>query len=386
MVNKYKILVLTDHMPWGHRSIAKAIFNYLKKREKDESFRVDYAEVVAETGVVGDAYNLAYKYLPKSNRVLHKMSLSKVVRRVVTQASLDSLPRLKRAIEWYKPDLVISTYYLHSHALVIWREREARAFKLWTVVADPWTINAVSFVKKADLHIVYDEKAVALANKYGVSSENILVTGWWTREEMYQKYDVGRVKKKLGFKDDRPIVFVGGGSLGTNSLTRVMPMLPFLKHEVGMIFNTGKDRLGYNLVEEYARLLKRIRKDEVVQIRNFGWIENMAEVLSVCDIVFGKAGPNFLFDVMAAEKPFVAITHIGGQEDGNIDLIKKKGLGWIRERNGNAARFLLEYVGNPKKFNEVCLDSIKLEASRNRQSLPKVLERVRREIKGLPKG
>jgi UDP-N-acetylglucosamine:LPS N-acetylglucosamine transferase len=50
----------------------------------------------------------------------------------------------------------------------------------------------------------------------------------------------------------------------------------------------------------------------------------MAEVLSASDIVFGKAGPNFLFNVVACKKPFVAITHVGGQEDGNLDIIRKK--------------------------------------------------------------
>ena len=55
----------------------------------------------------------------------------------------------------------------------------------------------------------------------------------------------------------------------------------------------------------------------------------MAEVLGASDIVFGKAGPNFLFDSVACQKPFVSMTHIGGQEDGNVELIKKKKLGTL---------------------------------------------------------
>ncbi|MGI5840653.1 MAG: MGDG synthase family glycosyltransferase [Patescibacteria group bacterium] len=381
MFKKYKVLVLTDHMPWGHRSIAKAIYGYLKKREKEEDIRVDYAEIMAETGVLGDAYNLAYKYFPRGNRVFMKVTLSKMIRKLVTEASLDSLPRLKRIVDRTKPDLVISTFYLHSHALALWKEREQKGFKLWTVVADPWTINAISFVKGADLHLVYDEVGEKFARKYGVPDDEILKCGWWTREEMYKKYDIRKIRNRLGFGDNRPVIFVGGGSLGTNSLTRIMPILPFLKRKVGLIFNTGKDKLGYNLVEEYSRLLRKIRKDEVVQIKNMGWIENMAEVLSACDIVFGKAGPNFLFDVVAVEKPFVAITHIGGQEDGNIDLIKKKRLGWIREKKKNAARFLVEYLENPEKYNNAFKKQIKLEAMKNKDSLSVILERIRKENK-----
>ena len=107
----------------------------------------------------------------------------------------------------------------------------------------------------------------------------------------------------------------------------------------------------------------------------------MGEVLSACDIVFGKAGPNFLFDVVAVEKPFVAITHVGGQEDGNIELIKKKELGWIKEKNSDLVDFLYKYLDNPKYFQEKYKKSIKKEALTNKNTLKLVLERIRKELK-----
>jgi UDP-N-acetylglucosamine:LPS N-acetylglucosamine transferase len=126
----------------------------------------------------------------------------------------------------------------------------------------------------------------------------------------------------------------------------------------------------------------RLRKgDDTVIIKHLGWIENMAEVLSACDIVFGKAGPNFLFDAVATQKPFVAITHIGGQEDGNIDIIKKKKLGWIKEKNGEISDFLFEYLENPKYFEEKYTKNIKIEAENNKKTLPMILERVKKELK-----
>lgn len=376
-----KILVLTDDMPWGHRSIAKAIFKYLKENESKNDYEVELAEIKADTVFVSDLYTFAYRYIPKTNRVFHRISGTKVAKDILKEMSILNLETLKEKINKIKPDLIISSYFLHSHSLVLWRKEENKEFKLWSVVTDPWTINALSFVKDADLNIVYDENSLKEGQKWGLEKEKMLVTGWWTRGEMYQKFNREKARKSLGFNDDRPVIFVGGGSLGMNSLPKLLPVILTLKERVGFIINTGTDKLAFNLIEQFTKILRRLKKDNLIQIKHLGWIENMGEVLSACDIVFGKAGPNFLFDCMASQKPFVAITHIGGQEDGNIELIKKKKLGWVKEKNGEIADFLYEYLEKPKLIENKCRENIKKEAENNQKSLGMILDRIKNEFK-----
>ncbi len=376
---KKKILVLTDHMPWGHRSIAKAIFNYLSENEKENDYEVRYDEIKAETGVGNDIYTFLYRYVPLSNRVFHKIAATKMSVEFMEDFSMRNLPRLKKEIKWFKPDLVISCYFLHSWALVELKKEEGD-FKLWTIVADPWSINPISFVKMADKNILYDNLAKKLALKRGVDEDKTLVTGWWVRPEMYKRINREEARKKMGINDDRPVIFVGGGSLGTHSLANLLPNLIFIKKKVAFVINTGVDKFAYKMVERYIKILAKLRKDNVVYIKNMGWIDNMAEVLGACDIVFGKAGPNFLFDVVACEKPFVAITHVGGQEDGNIELIRKKKLGWVREKNNELVNFLYQYLDDPKYFEEKFKKTIKKEALNNQKSLKIILDEVKKEL------
>ena len=374
---KKRILVLTDTMPWGHRSIARAIFGYLKSKEKEEGIEVSYAEVKLQFDTLNVIYMAIYRFVPQAGFLAQKAMENKQARKMFLDLLDYDLPDLVKTMKKFKPDLVISSYFMHSHSLVKWRDQTGEKFKLWTIAADPWTVNPISFVPGADLNLVYDEKTMKLANTLGIRDDKIFKTGWWTRSEMYQKYDRNKSREKLGFRDDRPVVFVGGGSLGTNAVSKLLPVLMMVKKPVGIVFNTGTDKLTYSMVEEYVKLFKRLRKGDLVQIKNLGWIDNMAEVLSACDIVFGKAGPNFLFDVMAQEKPFVAISHVAGQEDGNVDLILEKKLGWVKEKTGDAASFLLDYLKNPNKYNNKYKENIIAEAKRNKETLPKILERIK---------
>jgi len=176
------------------------------------------------------------------------------------------------------------------------------------------------------------------------------------------------------------VIFVGGGSLGTNSITKLLPALLLVKKDIGIIFNTGTDKMMQGMVEKFVQLLKRLKLNKKIKVVNLGWIENMGEILSACDIVFGKAGPNFLFDVVAVGKPIVAITHVGGQEDGNIELIQKKKLGWVREKLAEPVDFLLKYTRSPIKYNNKFEVTTKIEAENNRQTEGKMIGLVKREL------
>ena len=379
-MKKKRILVLTDDMPWGHRSIAKAIYGFLKTKEKDNQIEVSYAEVKAPIDILNDLYIFAYRFFSLSNRISLKLMENKRFKKTFLEMMENNLPELKKIVNKIKPDLIISSYFFHSQSLAKWEEETRGQFKLWTIVADPWSNNSLSFMDGADLHLVYDDVAYKQAINYGIPKENIIKTGWWTRQEMYnfQKTNLQfPIKQKMGIEEGESVVFVGGGSLGTNAITKFLPVLLLIKQKCSIIFNTGTDKLAFKMVEQYKRIFEKININNKVRILNYGWIENMGEVLASCDIVFGKAGPNFLFDVVACQKPFVAITHMGGQEDGNIDLILKKKLGWVKEGLGEAEDFLIEYLKRPNKYKNKYAKTIEIEAKNNERTMERVWEKIK---------
>ncbi|MCE5257752.1 MAG: hypothetical protein LLG44_01650 [Chloroflexi bacterium] len=374
----FRILVLTDTMPWGHRSIARAIYGHLRRVSTEHNWEAHYTEVKAETGAIPELYSLVTRYAPETYSLAFRLSAQKITNKVLSDVSLGALANIKSVVNLIAPDLIISTYYLHTHCLARWKNSEGRPFKLWTVVSDPWTVSLATYVPNgADLHLVYDEVGEQFGLDVGLAPSQILKTGWWVREEMYQQYDRAAAKKALGIEEGRPVVFVGGGSLGNSAIPRAIPMLLDSKRPLCAIFNSGTDKTAHLLVEEYAKTYRRSRKKyKPVQLINLGWIDNMAEVLAACDIVLGKAGPNFMMDCIAQRKPFVAITHVAGNEDGNLDLIRERGLGWVREKPEELRDFLNAYLERPQAYNEKFKDTIAQEAERNQRSLPLIAERI----------
>ena len=381
----YRILVLTDTMPWGHRSIARAILGHLSRQAAENNWTVDFAEVKAEIGPINDMFAMMTRYFPETYSLVYKLSAQKISAKVLSDVSLSALSEIKAVVNQVKPDLVISTYYIHTHCLARWKMTEGAPFKLWTVVTDPWSVSLVTYIPNGtDLHLVYDEVGEKVGLEQGLAPMQILKTGWWVREEMYQDYDRESIRKSLGIEDGRPTLFVGGGALGSSALPRTLPMLLSAKRPIAIIFNTGTDKLAHSLVAEYAKAYKRNKKKKLVQIINLGWIENMAEVLTACDIVFGKAGPNFLMDSVARHKPFVAISHIAGNEDGNLDLIRERGLGWVKEKYDELEDFIKAYLERPEAYHLMFSESLAAEAERNSRSLPIIAERIRQTQNGEP--
>ena len=79
-----------------------------------------------------------------------------------------------------------------------------------------------------------------------------------------------------------------------------------------------------------------------------GYTENTHKYLQASDLVIGKAGPNLLFETVATQTPFFAISHIAGQEDGNLDIIKKYKLGFVEENPVKAIKLTRKIIRNPK--------------------------------------
>jgi len=68
------------------------------------------------------------------------------------------------------------------------------------------------------------------------------------------------------------------------------------------------------------------------------------------DLVAGKAGPNILFEAVAAGKPFLTLTHVHGHESGNLEIIKESDVLELLKQKPEKLELIMTGRDAPKSF------------------------------------
>ena len=82
---------------------------------------------------------------------------------------------------------------------------------------------------------------------------------------------------------------------------------------------------GHN--SKLYRELEKFKKGARIQIINFGFVDNINELIALSDICAGKAGGISTSEAFAVGTPFVFVKPIPGQESANARLFVKVGAG-----------------------------------------------------------
>ncbi|MGB9706734.1 MAG: glycosyltransferase [Microgenomates group bacterium] len=184
-----------------------------------------------------------------------------------------------------------------------------------------------------------------MGQKFGINKKQVVPIGWLVRKQFYQHQPKNQLRKKLKLQPNLLTILICGGSEGTNAVLKILPAFLKVKKPVQVIIICGKNTVLHKIAKSLEQIL-------ALKLKTFGFVKNLAPLIQASDLVIGKAGPNLLFETIACKKPFFAITHIHGQEDGNLDLIRKKKLGWVEEDGSRATELLLKIIDHPEMLNK----------------------------------
>lgn len=347
-----KILILSSI--WGHESIAKGVHDALRGPNFDVHLEVIRIDPFSET-----AYKAFYRFLPKLFKTTFKLAKYKFVGRIVERYSEKSYFKLiEEPIKKYRPDAVISSYLAFNSSIEILKKRFK--FKYLNVVSDPWTVTRLHFSQKG-LNLVFDKHAVR---------ENTIAVGWFVEDKFNTKLSRSDACKTLGIDPKILTICVQGGSEGAYDILKITNSFINVKSGVQILFMCGKNKQLYDLARGFTRVLGENKK---VRVFPFKFTSRMNLFMRASDLVIGKAGPNTIFESVACGVPFFAVSHISGQEDGNLELIRKYHIGYAEENPTKIARILKSIIANPtllRKFQK----PIRNLSDYNQTSRSKLLE------------
>jgi UDP-N-acetylglucosamine:LPS N-acetylglucosamine transferase len=327
----------------GHKSLGEAIQQILKPAGWKIK-NVDLFDEKSLTRFAGKMYKSFYRFFPFFFRIPFKAGQNNTLKNEINKILENYfLKDVVREINSFDPEIIITTHFCYNQAVAFCANHKIKTFN---VLPNPWTIHPLEIQPKM-LNLTYDKKSAEICHQLGLPSEKIIQSGWFVRQQFYQQYDRQKFLKSLGFDPKIFTLLICGGSEGSNAILMILPAIIRLKKKVQITIICGTNKLLYNslklLINNGSSLLSKSIKLNLVSFTN-----QMPQYINSADLVVGKAGPNLVFETIAMGKPFFSICHIAGQEDGNLEIIREKKLGFVEENPINSGKLLKKIMENPK--------------------------------------
>jgi len=313
---------------------------------------------------MNEGYILLYRWLPALFRIPYLISKKSLIRNLsIKSYNLQKAPRFEREIQKYQPVACISTYFMCTQTLSMLKSKYE--FQLINLVANPWTIHPIEITDQG-VNCVLDQPAAATSTTLSPTA-NIQKTGWFVRPEFFPVADKKQARAALALEPELLTFTLVAGSEGNHHALSILPHLLKLNLPLQVVVVCGSSKLLLRRVNDAIR-----EHPSKVKVKPLGYIKELAPYLQVADLILGKAGPNTLFEAVAVETPFFALSHISGQEDGNLDIIREYKIGYVEENTTQATLQLEKLIRNPDALKEF-QPALKQLAGYNKQAQARLI-------------
>lgn len=190
----------------------------------------------------------------------------------------------------------------------------------------PCPLRAAWGCADVDAYIVFSESARDSIKQLGIPRERIALTSFPVHPSFSPEYHTKEdARRMLEISNESFTVLITGGGAGTG-ITPELVLLLERDESLQLLVVTG------NNTGLFRRLVQSTRFPKT---RVYGRVDNMALLMTACDVVITKAGPSTLMEAAAVNRPVIITGAVGPQEVGNIGLALRHGLGVACKRSAD---------------------------------------------------
>jgi UDP-N-acetylglucosamine:LPS N-acetylglucosamine transferase len=338
MLNQPKILILTSKTGGGHISLAEALRDQLAATyaieilDPQPRFFHYHYRLVSHYALWLWAAEFQLCDSPRRALLAHRLFTPLVAR--MLEATLARL----------RPDLIITTYPFLTYEVQRVLQRMGLHTPLVMLFADPNGVHASWLAERQAVVMAPTRETYAQALSVGFDPACMHLVGWPVRAQFRQAaltQPRARILTQAGLEPGRFTVFLQGGGEGSARFGRVIEQALTLTPRLQIILATGTNQ----------SLLSRYKQTPHLYALPF--TKEIAPFMASADVVMGKAGPNMLFESVALGKPFIATAYIPGQEEANLEFIRRHKLGWVALDEQMQRNLLSELIATPDKLRTV---------------------------------
>lgn len=325
-----RILFLYLNTGGGHISGARALksgIESLYPREAEGFLLHGYPKhMVLDRLLMEEGYSLAINHFMPGFVLVYRMAR----RRGLISLSQESTAQrcagyIANYIRKHEITKVVCLHFILEKAAQMAIRQVNPGIPLATVVMDPFTVPPIWFGVKDQDFSVFSERAREYAVSRGVSPERISVFPLMLRKEFERprpQEEIPALKRKYGFDPGKPLLLLAGGGDGLPHSDRIIREALSRNLDCEIVAVCGKNLL-------LRRLLREIRaRRGAVNLRIFGFVDFMADLMTMADCVVTKGGPATVMETLALRKPLIVSYYVRGQERGNVQFVVSNKVGW----------------------------------------------------------
>ena len=328
-----RALLLISDTGGGHRSAANALAAALE--EAPHAYEPRIEDVAAHCAFpltqLGLGYSMALRYAPPIYGALYYATNGRRrYRALVRFCEPLYRERLRDLFIEYRPDVIVSVHPLLNHAALRARDDAGmQHIPVVTVITDLGKVHESWLVPDADAMVVPAREVYQRALSRGVPPARLRLLG----HPIHPNFDdvtgsKADLRAQLKLPADMPVVMLmaggeGGGKLLSTALALARAHLP-----IELVVVCGRN-------EPLATKLGELSPALPTPMHVLGFTDKIPEYFRAVDLLVTKAGPGTLAEANAAQLPVVVYDYVPGQERGNVDFVRRNGLGVIALRGAS---------------------------------------------------
>jgi len=347
---KCDVLILSANLGTGHYQVSSALKSNLAKERPDLNIVIydffDHVEPLLKH-LIRFSYEQSirhftygYQWIYEATRNLSPDSkLNQTIHAVGRQKVMDTLKRLS-------PRVVVCTFPNPAGVVSAIKIRENIDIPLITVITDV-AVHSQWVHPNVDAYLVATDIVAEGLRKMNVPQDLIHVTGIPLRDgferqtfsnESWQKYNLNRDLFTL-------MVMGGGGGLLSGAET-ICSILSTTSLPIQILAVTGTN---YAMCNKLQQLSSHSR----IPIRIFGFVENIAELMEMSDLLLTKAGGVTIFEALAKNLPMIIHNPLPGHEFGNVHFLLSHNCAVLADSEDSAVENIKRLVRNPSILDDM---------------------------------
>ncbi len=347
----------------GHIYPALSIIEKIKEEDKESEFLY-----------IGTTNRMEHTIVPSKNIPylgLEMIGLSKNPLKCLKSFNLllKASSKVKEEIKKFNPDIVIGAGGYVTFPVIY----NAKKLGYKTLIHEQ---NSIPGKSNRILAKYADKIAVSLPGslKY-FPKEKSVVTGNPRSSELQKALKIS--KHELGFSENKKLVLIVMGSLGSMSINKELKKICF----------EFKDKPYEVLIVTGEAYYQEFKDINLPNVKFVPFLNNMLNVLKICDLIITRAGASTIAEVttiglpsILVPSPYVANNH---QYYNALELVNNKAGLLLEEKDFNCQNLLkkIDIVFNDKKlYNEMHINSLNLGNPKSNDNIYQlILELVGRE-------